>query len=83
MYWAVVGTWTAVEAVVGWTFTWSVKISRANTQEILRSSLCWLRAWVAGGYSWCGCEADILIGCRFTPSSRLVSSSTSPSLNQK
>jgi hypothetical protein len=22
MYWAVVGTWTAVEAVVGWTFTW-------------------------------------------------------------
>lgn len=22
MYWAVVGTWTAVEAVAGWTFTW-------------------------------------------------------------
>ena len=22
MYWAVVGTWTAVEAVIGWTFTW-------------------------------------------------------------
>jgi len=22
MYWAVVGTWTAIEAVVGWTFTW-------------------------------------------------------------
>jgi hypothetical protein len=25
MYWAVVGSWTAVEAVVGWTFTWSVR----------------------------------------------------------
>jgi receptor expression-enhancing protein 1/2/3/4 len=24
MYWAVVGSWTAVEAVIGWTFTWCV-----------------------------------------------------------
>lgn len=24
MYWSVVGSWTAVEAVVGWSFTWCV-----------------------------------------------------------
>jgi hypothetical protein len=27
MYWAVVGSWTAVEAVIGWTFTWYVGIA--------------------------------------------------------
>lgn len=25
MYWAVIGSWTAVEMVVGWTFTWCVQ----------------------------------------------------------
>ncbi|ODN78538.1 hypothetical protein L202_04157 [Cryptococcus amylolentus CBS 6039] len=39
MYWAVVGTWTAVEAVIGWTFTWLPLYSFFKTLIFLALSL--------------------------------------------
>ncbi|WVQ79399.1 hypothetical protein IAT38_001496 [Cryptococcus sp. DSM 104549] len=39
MYWAVVGTWTAVEAVIGWTFTWLPFYSLIKTCFFLYLSL--------------------------------------------
>lgn len=39
MYWAVVGTWTAVEAVIGWTFTWLPFYSLIKTCVFLYLSL--------------------------------------------
>ncbi|ORY34913.1 TB2/DP1, HVA22 family-domain-containing protein [Naematelia encephala] len=39
MYWAVVGTWTAVEAVVGWTFTWLPFYNLIKTAVFLYLSL--------------------------------------------
>ncbi|WVF68619.1 hypothetical protein IAT40_003389 [Kwoniella sp. CBS 6097] len=39
MYWAVVGTWTAFEAVLGWTFTWLPFYSLIKTAIFLYFSL--------------------------------------------
>ncbi|WVR08226.1 hypothetical protein IAU60_005273 [Kwoniella sp. DSM 27419] len=39
MYWAVVGTWTAVEAIMGWTFTWLPFYSLIKTAIFLYFSL--------------------------------------------
>ncbi|WVW86707.1 hypothetical protein I302_108761 [Kwoniella bestiolae CBS 10118] len=39
MYWAVVGTWTAVESVLGWTFTWLPFYSLIKTLIFLYLSL--------------------------------------------
>ncbi|OCF46074.1 hypothetical protein I317_00164 [Kwoniella heveanensis CBS 569] len=39
MYWAVVGTWTAFEAVLGWTFTWLPFYSLIKTVIFLYFSL--------------------------------------------
>ncbi|OWZ64473.1 hypothetical protein J008_03301 [Cryptococcus neoformans] len=39
MYWAVVGTWTAVEAIIGWTITWMPFYSLIKTFVLLSLSL--------------------------------------------
>ncbi|WWD04154.1 hypothetical protein V865_002220 [Kwoniella europaea PYCC6329] len=39
MYWAVVGTWTAIESVLGWTFTWLPFYSLIKTLIFLYLSL--------------------------------------------
>ncbi|WWC65671.1 uncharacterized protein I303_108292 [Kwoniella dejecticola CBS 10117] len=39
MYWSVVGTWTAIESLLGWTFTWLPFYSLAKTVIFLYLSL--------------------------------------------
>lgn len=45
MYWAVVGTWTGVEALAGWLFTWCVQVlcSRKSQMDHAYSATCPVR----------------------------------------